>query len=146
MASWRDTATEQAQADLDGLSDAAVEFALESIKARGEFLPFALAVSVEGEREVIAPNYPTSADLTVVQQLAAHWRAVTEVKDSLRAAVVALNVTLTDERHRDGIEISVEHREGPAIGLIFPYTIGADGAVELESPSAHAMNPRLWGP
>lgn len=146
MATWRDTATEQAQADLDGLSDAAVEFALESIKARGEFLPFALAVSVEGEREVIAPNYPTSADLTVVQQLAAHWRAVAAVKDSLRAAVVALNVTLTDQRHRDGIEISVEHREGAAIGLIFPYTIGADGAVELESPSAHAMNPRLWGP
>jgi hypothetical protein len=145
MASWRDTVTEQAQADLDGLTDAAVEFALESIKAGGEFLPFALAVSVEGERAVIAPNYPTSADLTVVQQLAAHWRAVTAVKDSLRAAAVALNVTLT-ERRRDGIEISVEHREGAAIGLIFPYAIGADGAVELESPSAHAMNPRLWGP
>ncbi|OBH20919.1 hypothetical protein EHH44_08595 [Mycolicibacter terrae] len=144
MPSWRDTVTEQAQADLDGLADAAVDFALESIAASGEFLPFALAVSVDGDREVIAPNYPTSAELTVVEQLAAHWRAVTEVKDSLRAAAVALNVTLT-ERRCDGIEISVEHREGAAIGLIFPYTIGADGAAELESPSAHAMSPRIWG-
>ncbi|BBX11006.1 hypothetical protein MNVM_00870 [Mycobacterium novum] len=145
MASWRDTVSEQAQADLDGLTDAAVNLALETIAARGEFLPFALAVSVDGERQVIAPDYPTSAKLAVVEQLAAHWRAVTALKDSLRAALVALNVTLTDP-HRDGIEISVEHREGAAVGLIFPYTTGADGAVELQAPSAHAMNPRLWGP
>lgn len=143
MTSWRDTVSEQAQADLDGLTDAAVNLALETIAARGEFLPFALAVSVDGERQVIAPDYPTSA--AVVEQLAAHWRAVTALKDSLRAAVVALNVTLTDP-HRDGIEVSVEHREGAAVGLIFPYTTGADGAVELQAPSAHAMNPRLWRP
>lgn len=145
MPSWRDTVTEQAQADLDGLTEAAVDLALESIAARDEFLPFALAVSVDGERAMIAPNYPASAELTVVEQLAAHWRAVTAVKDSLRAAVVALNVTLPDRR-RDGIELSVEHREGAAIGLIFPYTIGADGAVEVEPPSAHAMSARLWAP
>lgn len=143
MPSWRDTVTEQAQADLDGLVDAAVDFAVESITAGGAFLPFSLAVSVDGEREVIAPNYPASARLTVVEQLAAHWRALAALKDGLRAAVVALNVTLT-ERNRDGIEISVEHREGAAMGLIFPYTIGADGAVELEAPSAHTMNARLW--
>lgn len=145
MPSWRDTVTEQAQADLDGLTEAAVDLALENIAARGEFLPFALAVSVDGEHEMIAPNYPASAELTVVEQLAAHWRAVTAVKDSLRAAVVALNVTLP-ERRLDGIELSVEHREGAAIGLIFPYTIGADGAVDVEPPSAHAMNARLWAP
>ncbi len=145
MPSWRDTVTEQAQADLDGLTDAAVNLALETIAARGEFLPFALAVSVDGERVVIAPDDPTSAKSTVVEQLAAQWRAVTALKDSLRAAAVALNVTLSDAR-RDGIEVSVEHREGAAIGLIFPYTTGAEGTVEMEPPSQHAMNPRLWGP
>lgn len=145
MPSWRDNVTEQAQADLDGLTEAAVDLALENIAARGEFLPFALAVSVDGEHAMIAPNYPASAELTVVEQLAAHWRAVTAVKDSLRAAVVALNVTLP-ERRLDGIELSVEHREGAAIGLIFPYTVGADGAVDVEPPSAHAMNARLWAP
>lgn len=145
MPSWRDTVTGQAQADLDGLTDAVVDFALASIGAHGEFLPFALAVSVDGEREVIAPNYPTSAQLTVVEQVAAHWRALAEVKNNVRAAAVALNVTLP-ERNRDGIEISVEHREGVAIGLIFPYTIDANGTVELEVPSAHTVDARLWTP
>ncbi|MGV0625352.1 hypothetical protein [Mycolicibacter minnesotensis] len=144
MPSWRDTATEQAQADLDGLTDAAVDFALENIGANGAFVPFALAVSVDGEHQVIAPNYPASADLTVVEQLAAHWRAVIAVRNGLRAIAVALNVTLPDRRC-DGIEISVEHRDGAAIGLIFPYTIGADGTVDLDPPSAHAMNARVWG-
>lgn len=145
MPGWRDTLSEQAQCDLDGLTAAAVEFALAGIKAGGEFRPFALAVSVDGEQQAIAPDFPGSPDLTVLEQLAAHWRAVTEVKDTLRAAVVALNVTLT-ERRCDGIEFSVEHRDGAALGLIFPYAIGADGAVDVEPPSEHAMSPRLWGP
>ncbi len=144
MTSWRDTVTERAQADLDGLTKAAVDLAVESIRASGEFRPFALAVTMDGERTVIAPDHPASTEVTVVEQLAARWRAVIDVKDSLRAAAVALNVALT-EHQGDGIEISIEHREGASVGLIFPYTIGTDGTVELEPASEHAMNPRIWG-
>lgn len=140
---WRDTVTEQAQADLDGLVDAAVTFAAERIAAAGEFLPFALAISALGQRQAIAPNYPRGRDLPVAEQLAAQWLALIEVKDSLRAAVVAVNVTLT-EQHRDGIELTAEHREGVAIGLIFPYTMDADGRLALESPSAHRAQRRVW--
>ncbi|GAA4534757.1 hypothetical protein [Mycobacterium paraffinicum] len=140
---WRDTVTEQAQADLDGLVDAAVSFAAERIAGAGEFLPFALAVSAHGQRQAIAPNYPRGRDLQVADQLAAQWSALIEVKDSLRAAVVAVNVTLT-ERNRDGIELTAEHREGVAIGLIFPYTLDSDGRLALDSPSAHRAERRVW--
>ncbi|OMC42535.1 hypothetical protein A5745_21575 [Mycobacterium sp. IS-2888] len=140
---WRDTVTEQAQADLDDLVDAAVEFALERIASAGEFLPFTLAVSTRGERQAIQPNYPRARELQIADQLDAQWRALGDLKDSLRAAVVAFNVSLT-EANRDGIEIRAEHREGVAIGLIFPYTVGADGNAELEAPSAHREDRRIW--
>jgi|SRR5690625_1391978 len=144
MTSWRDTVTEQAQQDVDGLTTAAVDFAIEGIQAAGDFRPFALAVSVDGEHQVITPGPAAAAEVTVAEQLAAHWRAVTDVKDSLRAAADALNVALP-ERQCDGIEVSVEHRDGAATGLIFAYTLGAEGAVNLASPTEHPMNPRIWG-
>jgi hypothetical protein len=143
MVSWRDNATDQAQADLDGLVDDAVGLAIEVIAEAGEFLPFSLAVSVDGERQAIQPNYPRERELSAAEQLVAQWSALVDVKDSLRAVAVAVNVRLPEAK-RDGIEISVEHREGVAIGLIFPYTVGADGASQLDAPSAHRRDPRIW--
>jgi hypothetical protein len=143
MASWRDTVSDQAQRDLDGLVDAAAEFALERISSSGEFLPFALGVSIDGEHQAIQPNYPRGRDLNVAEQLAAQWQSLLDIKDSLRAVAVAVNVVLT-EANRDGIEVSVEHREGVAIGLIFPYAAAAGGGYELEPPSAHRAEPRVW--
>jgi hypothetical protein len=140
---WRDNVTEQAQADLDELVDAAVGFALERIASAGEFLPFALAVSAGGERQALQPNYPHGHDRQIADQLAAQWAALIDVKDSLRAAAVAVSVTLT-EANRDGIEITVEHREGVAIGLIFPYLVDADRTCDLETPSAYPEEPRIW--
>jgi hypothetical protein len=143
MAGWRDNVTAEAQADLDDLVDAAVDFALERIASAGEFLPFTLAVSTDGERQALQPNYPRGQDVPVGDQLAAQWRAVADLKDSLRAAAIAVNVTLP-ERNRDGIEITVEHRDGVAIGMIFPYAIDADGEAELVAPMAHREEPRVW--
>jgi hypothetical protein len=143
MAGWRDSVTEEAQADLDDLVDAAVEFALERIASAGEFLPFTLAVSTQGDRQAIQPNYPRGEGLPITEQIAAQWRAVSDLRDSLRAAAVAVNVTLP-EVNRDGIEISTEHREGVAIGLVFPYAIGSDGSPELVAPTAHHEERRVW--
>jgi hypothetical protein len=143
MAGWRDSVTQEAQADLDDLVDAAVEFALERIASVGEFLPFTLAVSTQGDRQAIQPNYPRGEDLPVTDQITAQWRAIADLRDSLRAAAVAVNVALP-EVNRDGIEISTEHREGVAIGLILPYAIGSDGRPELVAPSAHREERRVW--
>ncbi|ORB85185.1 hypothetical protein B1987_16895 [Mycobacterium kansasii] len=143
MAGWRDSVTEEAQADLDELVDAATGFALDQVANAGEFLPFALAVSNGGERQAIAPNYPRGSELPIAEQIATQWRALTDLKDSLRAAAVAVNVRLT-EANQDGIEISIEHREGAAIGLIFPYARDSGGAYQLEAPSAHREHPRIW--
>ncbi len=142
MVSWRDSVSPQAQADLDGLVDAAVEFALRRIAVEGEFLPFAFVVSFDGQQQAVAVNYPRDQTLQPAEQLAAQWGAIDEMNDSLRAAAVAVNVTLTEAK-RDGIEVTVEHREGVAIGLIFPYTVGSNGT-QVDPPSAYQESPRIW--
>ena len=143
MASWRDNASQQAQADLDELVDAATDFAVRRISLAGEFLPFALALSIDGHVQAVQPNFPSDSRLEIAEQLAAQWQALTEMKDSLRAVAVAVNVTLPEE-HRDGIEISFEHQEGIAIGVIVRYTVGTDRVPILETPSAYLDDPRIY--
>lgn len=54
MTSWRDGASEQAQADLDGLMNVALGFAQQQLAKHGEFFPCAAAVRWDGQIEMIA--------------------------------------------------------------------------------------------
>jgi hypothetical protein len=118
MATWSDSASHQAQADLDELYDAAADLAARRIALAGDFQPFAFAVSVDGYVHAVQPNDPSGT-------------------------VSDVSVTLPDE-NRDGIQITVEHREGIAIGLISRYTVGANRIAQLETPSAYEEDPRIW--
>ncbi len=71
------------------------------------------------------------------------WEDLAELKNSSRAVAVAANVTLPEER-RDAIQVTVEHQEGIAIGLVARYTIGANRIAHLETPSAYEESPRIW--
>lgn len=143
LAGWRDAVSEEAQADLDELVGAAVDFALRQINADGGFLPFALAVGVAGDKQVIQPNYAEGAELDAAQQVSAQWDALGEVRHGLRAVAVAVDVRLP-EAGGDAIEISVEHREGIAIGMLFPYAQTPTGDYDAESPSAYSESRRVW--
>jgi hypothetical protein len=143
MASWGDSASHQAQADLEEIFDAASDFALRRIALAGSFQPFAVAVSVDGHIRVVQPNDPSGQISEVSDQLAALWRDLAELKYSSRALAVAVNVTMPEE-NRDGVQVTVEHQEGIAIGLIARYTIGANRIAQLETPSAYEEDPRIW--
>lgn len=143
MAGWRDTVSETAQGDLDGLTGAAVEFALQQINTHGGFVPFTLAVSSAGKTQVLQPNYDRDGELDAPRQFAAQWEAVEQVKESLRAVAVAVDVRIPD-RDQDAIQLIVEHREGIAIGMRFPYTRAASGDYDVESPAAYSEERRIW--
>lgn len=143
MAGWRDAVSEEAQADLDDLVDAAVDFALRQLDADGGFVPFTLAVGNAGDKQVIQPNYVGEAEPDAVQQLSAQWDAVARVRAGLRAVAVAVDVRLP-ETGGDAIEVVVEHREGIAIGMLFPYSRTPAGGYEVASPSAFAEKRRVW--
>ncbi len=143
MTGWGDSASQQAQADLDELYDAATDFAVRRLTLAGTFQPFAFAVAVGGQVQAIQPSDPSGSALQTDEQLDALWQDVAESKDSLRAVAVAVNVTLPEE-NRDGIQLTVEHQEGIAIGLVARYSIGMNRIAQLEAPSAYEEDPRIW--
>jgi hypothetical protein len=143
MAGWRDQVSDDAQSDLDKLTDAAVEFALRQLGATGAFLPFTLAVSTGGDTEVVQPNYVRGAELDAAGQLATQWASIEQVKGDLRAVAVAVDVRLA-ESGKDAIDIVVEHRDGVAIGILFPYVRSGDGDYDVESPSAYSADRKVW--
>jgi hypothetical protein len=67
MASWRDSASQQAQDDLDGLLNMTLPFAQQMLSKSGEFYPFGATVTTKGETRLLAGDlgheHPASADV-----------------------------------------------------------------------------------
>jgi hypothetical protein len=117
MTSWRGSASQQAQDDLDGLLNASLPFAQEMLDKRGEFSPYAAAITVSGETRLIAGDpgegeQPTSAAVT--QVLVEGLRGE---RDTLRAAAVVSDVRRSDS---DAVRVELEHEEGQAITVLLP--------------------------
>jgi hypothetical protein len=118
VTSWRSSASQQAQDDLDGLLDASLPFAQEMLGERGEFFPYAAAITTTGETKFIAGDpgegeQPTS--VAVLQVLVEGLRAE---RDTLRAAAVVSDVRRSDS---DAVRVELEHEEGHAIVVFLPY-------------------------
>jgi hypothetical protein len=121
MASWRDSASPQAQQDLDGLLDPALGFAQQQLAQHGEFFPYAVVVRSDGQTEMVAArpdaanDRPASADV-----IAACRTTLAERRDHLRAAAVVADVRLPDGS--DAVQVELEHTEGPALTIQLPYS------------------------
>lgn len=85
---------------------------------RGEFFPYAAALTISDETRLIAGDpgegeQPTS--VAVLQILVEGLRAE---RDTLRAAAVVSDVRLSDS---DAVRVELEHEEGHAIVVLQPY-------------------------
>jgi hypothetical protein len=102
--SWRESASQRAQDDLDGLLGAALPFAEKMLDKHGEFFPYAVVLGADGQPRMVAGHpggeRPASADVLAV--LVDGLRAQ---RDEIRAAA----------------RVELEHREGHALVALQPY-------------------------
>ena len=119
MSSWRDSATQQAQDDLDRLVNAALQFAQQMLDQHGEFFPYGIALTADGEMAMVAADSggsdrPASSDV-----LATLLDGFQRDRASLRATATVSDVRLSSS---DAIRVELEHRDGHAMAVVLPYT------------------------
>jgi hypothetical protein len=116
MTSWRDSASQQAQADLDGLLNITLPFAQQMLAKRGEFYPLGATVTAGGETRLLTGDlgqeYPASAD--VLSLLVERLR---QERADLRAVAICSDVRISDS---DAIRVELEHRDGHAMAVLMP--------------------------
>jgi hypothetical protein len=118
LPSWRETASQEAQDDLDGLVNATLPFAQQMLARHGEFFPFAAAVTADSTVELLgadpgADDRPASTD--VLDQLVGGLR---DRAGSFRAAALVADVRAGES---DAVRVELEHRDGHAICVLLPY-------------------------
>ena len=142
MSSWRDAATPECQADLDGLLNQALPLAKHMLDLRGGFYPGGFAITTEGQTRLLAayegPEFPASDDM-----LALLIRGVQASRDELRATAFFCDVRLPDV---DAIRVELEHRDGPAIAVLLPYQRAGDPAAQIQYLPLRASEGRrqIW--
>jgi hypothetical protein len=142
MPSWRETTSQQAQADLDELLNASPGFAQQQLAIHGEFYPYAAAIRPDGQTEMIAgqartaSEHPAAAEIiaSCVAQLASRQHAI-------RAAAIVADVRLPDNGG-DAIEVSLEHVDGQALRVLLPYA--RRKAFTYGPIRAQGGNRRIW--
>lgn len=145
MGTWRDDASPQAQQDLDGLLDVALGFAQQQLATRGEFFPYAAAVTDDGEAEMIAARpdaateQPSAAD--VVESCVA---ALVSQRDHIRAGAVVTDVHVR-ELSGDSIRVDLEHVEGATLTVLLPYVTKRLGkGLDYGTLQAQPGPRRIW--
>ena len=141
VTSWRDSASGQAQIDVDSLLNAALPFAQQMLDQHGEFFPYGVAIDASGETHMAAgytgEERPPSQ--SVLDILAQGYR---EQRDGLRAVALVADVRADGS---DAIRVEVEHREGQAMFVLMPYKKRRlKRGVNYGDLTAGAGRPQIW--
>jgi hypothetical protein len=145
MTTLSDIASPGAQGDFQELLNTLYGAAQRHMAKRGEFFPFAAAVGLDGEVELIAavPNLhddrPPSADV-----LDACHEALVSKKGALRAGGMVSDVRLLPPLAGDALRIDFEHMDGTAVVALLPYTQRPGSAIEYGDLSIIAGQRRIW--
>jgi hypothetical protein len=142
MSSWRDSASEEAQADLDGLLNTTLPFAQQMLDKNGEFIPFGASATINGRVAMAAADpgqgeHPRSSDV-----LATLIESFRSTRQELRAVALVADVRVDGS---DAVRVELEHRDGHAMALLLPYKQKRFGrGVEYGVLQAGAAGRRVW--
>jgi hypothetical protein len=142
VASWRDSASQQAQDDLDGLLNAALPFAQQMLDQHGEFFPYGIALSAPGDARMIAGDPEQGEHPSSGQVLATLVQGLRLEREGLRAVALVSDVRTADS---DAVRVELEHSEGSAMAVLLPYNRKRlRKGVEYGSLIAAAAAPTVW--
>lgn len=140
--SWRASASQQAQDDLDGLLDVALPFAQQMLDKHGEFFPYAVVLDGDGAPRMVAGDPGQGerpASLDVLDILLDGIRAQ---RDEIRAAALVSDVRLAES---DAVRVELEHREGQALVAFLPYRKKRmRRGMEYADVVGSAGTPQVW--
>ena len=108
--------------DLDRLLGACVQAATKMLSAEGEFYPFALAVTADGE--VVSPAVEPSSDHPTAEEVEALLvEALRISRDGLRACATCSDVRIRSDEgeERDAIRIELEAPEADPLVVVVPH-------------------------
>ncbi|HKC27634.1 MAG TPA: hypothetical protein VKB75_06445 [Jatrophihabitans sp.] len=117
--SWRDTTSEAAQNDLDGLLNAVLPFAEQTLAKHGELFPFGAGVDVGGQVAMLAADPELGEHPASNQVLDALYQGARAEAASRRAVAFVADVRANVG---DALRIELAHREGVALVLLIPYS------------------------
>lgn len=121
-ASWRVGVPQEVQDDLDRLFGIVEPFALKTIARFRRLVPFGAALENSGESRLVGsvPEKLSSLTLAIRGMLVEDLR---KDRDSLKAVVLVEDVAV-EALGSDAIRFTLEHRDGPAIAVFAPYSVG----------------------
>ena len=142
MTSWRESASQQAQDDLDGLLNAVLPFAEQTLAKYGEMYPFGAAVTADGDFKMLAAvpasgDHPASQD--VLNDL---YDGARQFQNEHRAVAFAADVKANGS---DAVRVELEHSEGATLVLLVPYVRSRfKKNVRLGEMSVGEGERRIW--
>ncbi len=142
MASWRATASQQAQDDLDGLMSRAFPFAQQMLAAYGEFFPYAVGLGQSGEVRMFAADPGGDEQPPSTEVFHGLVDGLRSERNGLRAVALTSDVRLEDS---DAIRVDLEHRDGIAISLLLRYkNLNGHSEIEYGEITAGPGQAQIW--
>jgi hypothetical protein len=141
--SWRDGASAQTQADVDGQMRAALPLAAQRLTADGGFYPVAATLSRDGELVFLTGPESLGDSPTTEEVLESLYAEAPAYAASQRAFAFVADVSVPGGR--PGVRLEIEHKDGVALVLLVPYTRAAAGEPIAYGEMEGAVRPmQIW--
>jgi hypothetical protein len=142
MTSWRDSASQAAQDDLDGLLDVVLPLAEDLLGKNGEFYPFGGSVSRRGETSITAADPGLGEHPASDEVLGRLYDGARTNAPNARAAAFVADVRADGS---DAVRVELEHQEGVALEVLLPYRRSRfTKAVTFGKMSAAPGRTKIW--
>jgi hypothetical protein len=128
---------------MDALLNAALPFAKQQLTKHGEFFPYGVAMSRDGQIALIA-GYTGTERPPSTEVLDILYEGLRSKAEQNRGAAIVADFRLQGEA-TDAIQVEVEHRDGIALKVFLPYRKKRfGGGLETGPMRAEGGERRIW--